>query len=269
MPQDVPLEASETLAFTPHSLLNLAAPPSFTLGTSTHREKRFMQRLMREEGLVRHSEEAIRLEVLTGLKLLWTAEDFETFNVFLTQYWEMLDDFAPQAAERRKEIEKAVADGEEPPEELEFPDPELAASCEALIEKVAKAHRPIGMMRADNHEALDMSGPLTVAVILKGWSGLDAKLVRDRGYLTLDSVYAVKEALETIEKDNGIEPGIAWNELQLAVFARMYLNEELAKNFVSPSLSDTPQTPSNASSILDEDGQSPAPASSSKTQATA
>jgi hypothetical protein len=271
MPQDVPLEASDTLAFTPASLSNLANPPSFVLRAATHREKRHQRRLLREEGLRSHSEQELRAEVLSGLKVLWTPESFEKHSVILSQYWEALDEFRPQAAQRRKEIEQALEAGTEAPPPLEFTfDNELVLACDTLIEQVAKSWPRLAAMRADNAEAGEMSSPITVAAIVKDWSNLDVRPERERGYITLDCAFAFETALEKIEADAGLEPGTAWSELQMACLARMFLNEEEAKNFVSPSLSGTHQTPSTEMTISAEAGMSPASASSTtETPATA
>ena len=51
MPQEIPVEASETLVFTPPALENMDPQPTFVLRAMTGRDKRFHLRLYREDVL--------------------------------------------------------------------------------------------------------------------------------------------------------------------------------------------------------------------------
>lgn len=250
MPQDIPLEASETLAFTPPSLAEIDSPPTFTLRAITHREKRFHLRLMREEGLRTHNTEAIRNEVLRGLRRLWTPEDCEQHIPQITDYWRAVDEFNLQKKD-------------EP--DLEFGyDQELAQAIDDLIDKVEQEHRPLRVMLADNADWQDMM-PLTIAAVaIANWSNLDVKRKVDRSFLTMDCIDAMRRELGRMARDNGVEDQeTPWAELAFACMKRMLLDGEEEKNSASPS---PLQTPPESSSENPEGGSSPASASSTKTR---
>lgn len=250
MPQDVPLESSETLEFTPTSLKPIPGAPSFTLRAATHREKRFHRRLITEEGLRTHNVEAIRACVLDGLRLLWNAEDYARHEPTISQYWQQRDDFELQ---RKDDPELAWAY-----------DPELERGIDDLTRRVAEAHPPLRRMLADNNEFGEMIAPVLTAVVVKGISGLPINPRLDRGYMTVDTMLKVRDALDAFERKHGLMDGTAWLELFVACSGRMRLDEEEAKNSASPSPSSTIQPPL-MEGTSEEDGKSPASAPSSKT----
>lgn len=252
MPQDIPLEASETLVFTPASLESLGdAAPRFRLRAGTPRDKRYHRRLHAEEGVFVHPVEAIRREVDNGLKELWSPEVYAEHIQTLKEFWEAQDQFELQAKDNPELV-------------LEY-DPKIRRACEELARKVADVWRPLRRLLADNAEYGEMSMPLMVAVVVKGWTGLDVPLRRERGYITLDSAEALRDALEGFETEHKLPPGIAWTELFVACTKRMYLDEDEAKNSESPSPSETTQPASSEMTVSEPDGASPASASSTET----
>jgi hypothetical protein len=251
VPQDIPFEASETLDFTPDCFKDIEGAPSFVLRTGTSREKRFHARLNREEGVMYHSDIAIRREIENGLKALWEEEAFDKHMPIIRQYWDALDQFAAQY-----KLDDTL--------KWEY-DPTVEAGVYELIEKVTSNWAPLRRMRADNADFGDMVIPLLAAVIVKSWKGLDTVRRLDRGYLTLDCAQAMLADLETFAEKHGIEPGIATSEMFIACSRRMNLIEEEAKNSESPSPSETVPSPSNETTTSDKDGTSPASASSSTT----
>lgn len=229
------------------------------LRTATHRDKRFQKRLLREERLQTHDAEAIRAEILSGLKAMWTPEDFEKHSHIIKDYWQALDDFELQAKDSTEEI---VFDY----------DKDVERAVEELSRKVGQEWPALGRMLADNAEFGEMFGIIVVAVMVKDFKGLPTRRDLDRGYLTVDCAEALREAIERFEKDNGVEreKAAAWNDLVLACSARMYLDAEEAKNFVSPSPSETTLPASSVTITSEADGKSPASArSSKKTRASA
>jgi hypothetical protein len=255
VPQDIPLEASETLAFTPPSLAQMDSPPVLVIRTATTREKRFHLRLMREESLRSHGKESLRAEILTGLKALWSPEAFAEHEPTIKTYWAALDNH-----ELNLKLD---------PETVWQYDPDIERAVDELVERVRDAWPPLGRMLADNADTADMAFPLLIAVMLKSWKNLDARFEMDRGYLTLDSVDAVRVALERIEKAEGVPKGSAFAELAIACSQRMYLAEEEAKNSASPSPSDSTLEVSSETDTSEEDGKSPASARSKKTPESA
>lgn len=257
MPQDIPLESSDTLVPEIKSLASLGdTAPRFVLRTPTPRDKRFHQRLNNEEGLRHHSPEAIRAEILTGLKALWTEEQFAEHAPRIQAYWTELEDFQLQLRD-------------DPDLEWTF-DPALEKSINGLISKVGQSWRPLRAMLADNAEFAEMSFVLMVAIVVKDFSNLTLKTPRemDRGYLTVDTAYAIRDALWALEDKHKLDKGVAWLELSAACTSRMYLDEDEEKNSESPSPSKTPPALSSETSTLETDGKSPASAPSSATPAS-
>lgn len=249
MPQEIPVEASDTLDFTPDCLAKLEAPPKFALRAPTTREKRFQQRLLNEEGVQRHSTEALRAEMLAGLKLLWPADDYERHVPILEAYWQAHDEFVLQQKD-------------EPELEWSY-DADIERACEQLEADVARQHRPLARMRADNAEAADTAMLATVAVTVKEWTGLPLDPVRERTYLTVDCAYKLRAALIRFDAEHDIQPGTSWAQLLVACSRRMFLDEDAEKNSASPSPS-APPPPSSKTGAA-ENGTSPAPASSTET----
>lgn len=252
MPQDIPVEASETLAFSPPSLANIPVPPTFVLRAATSRDKRHYARLIREEGLEIHDFKAIRAEVLKALDgNLWTREQFDAEVGRIKAFWEQSDDFAEQ-----QKLDPDLAWTFDPVEEARIND---------LINMVAKSWRPLRQMLADNGEYGQMTAAIAAAVVVMHWSGLDLKLERDRGYLSVDCACDLREALWQVEQDNGLTPGQAWSELTIACLLRFALDKDEEKNSVSPAPSSTSQALSNATNISEPDGPSLALPATAKT----
>jgi hypothetical protein len=253
MPQDIPVEASETLSFTPECLADIDNPPKFTLRAATERDKRFHRRLYTEEGLRRHSQADLRAEILNGLKALWTEEQFDEHAPILQEWWDAGDSFAEQ---RR----------EDPDVQWEY-DPAVEKACKGLTDRVVESHAPLRRMIADNMEWDSMSDTLLAAVVVKSWTGLDVRRELDRGYVTVDCITAVREALSTLEEtaDPKVKPGTAWAELAFACVRRFYLSEEEAGNSESQSPSTTAPEASSETTTSAKAGKSPASASSAKT----
>lgn len=252
MPQDIPLEASDTLAFSPPSLANLPTAPVFVLRAATSRDKRHYSRLFREEALQVHGIDDVRREVRAGLASLWTPEQFDAHMPVIENYWSQGDDYALQ----RRDDADLVWDF----------DPAEEARIEALLVEVNRAWPPLRRISADNAEYGQMSSALAVAVVVKNWTGLDHPLERDRGYLSVDCACDLREKLWTLESDAGLEAGTAWQELSIACLLRFALDKEEAKNSESPSPSKPAPPLSSETSTLEKGGKSQAPASSSKTQ---
>lgn len=255
MPQDIPLEASELLDFTPASLKDIEGAPVFVLRASTSRDKRFHRRLMLEQGIRFHDQETIRREVLNGLKELWDAEAFAQHGPVIEELWSARDDFEKQLKDDPKlvwsydvEIENAVDD---------------------LVRMVSQQWQPLRSMIADNADYGSMAAPMLVTVTLKRFSGLDVKPRNERGYFTIETTEAIEEALGKFEKANGLVVGTAWAELTITCSQRMYLTAEESGNSELQSPSKTAPAPSSETNTLEPDGKFPKSARSKKTPVTA
>lgn len=255
MPQDIPVERSEVLPFTPDSLKSIEGAPVFVLRASTSREKRYHRRLLLENGIRFHDNDAMRRETETGLKALWGDEQFEEFFPFVKSVWEARDDFELQRKDN-------------PELKWEF-DADTEAKVDEVIRKVTQQWGPLCVMIADNAEYAEMSFPILCAVTIKSFTGLDVKSRIDRGYLTLATVEAIQEALSEFEREHGLVEGQAWMELSIKCSQRMYLSKEEAGNSASQSPSVTAPAPSTEPTISETDGTSPMSESSTETHENA
>lgn len=254
MPQDIPLEGSEVLSFTPNSLKDLEGAPVFRLRASTSREKRFHRRLLLEQGIRYHDRDTIRAEVLSGLKELWDEDAFLQHSPVIKALWEARDDFELQLKD-------------DPNLEWSY-DAELENAVDELVRKVSQEWKPLRIMVADNADYGSLAAPLLVMVTVSGFAGLEVKALKDRGYLTLETVEAVEAALSALEKRHGLVQGTAWAELTVACSQRMYLTEEEAGNSESPSPSETAPAPLSETNTSGKDGKSPELELSSETPET-
>lgn len=242
MPQDIPLEAADTLDFTPESLAHLEPAPVLMLRAATTRDKRFHRRLMLEEGLQHHDMDAIRAEVLAGLKAGWSPDAYAEHAPKVEAYWESTDDFA---------LQKAA----DPDLEWSY-DVDLEAAVTDLTKWVASSWKPLRQIIADNSDFAEMAFPVLAAVVVKDWTGLSVQPKRTRNYLTLDSIMEMVDALAALERANGLEEGTAWLQLGIACTNRMYLSETAAGNSDAGSQSETPPAASKTTSR--DRGSSPA-----------
>lgn len=243
MPQEIPIEASEEFAFTPASLSKLESPPVFVLRTPTHREKRHLQRLNNEEGVQFHSTEQVRVEVLTGIAALFP-EKAELFGEAVKDLWTRRDDF---------ETQKAA----DPELVWEF-DADIEVRLDAVITETFAGWAPLRRMVADNRDYSTTSAVTMVAVMVKSIRGLAIEIERDRGYLSVETANAVRDALWKLEEEHKLDQGSAWHELGTAASLSLYLGEEEAKNLLSPVPSETSQALSNETNASEKAGKSPA-----------
>jgi len=249
VPQDIPLEASEMLVFTPDAFAGIDNAPTFTLRTPTPRDKRFQRRLLNEEGAVQHSRDAMRAEMLRGLKALWGEDQFAEHSPKLEEFWQATDDFALQVKD-------------DPDLVWEY-DTALERACLQLEDDVAQAWRPLARMKAGNAWAGEANALSLVAVSVKSWTGLDVTFAPDRGYLSVDTATEIRDALLSLSVKVGVkEPGAAWSQLFLAALKRMYLDADTEGNSASASPSETAPASSKPRRAS---GKSRASVSSSKT----
>lgn len=256
MPQDVPLEASETLVFIPPSIEHIDGAPTFTLRAATTREKRFRRRLLAEEGVAFHSEEAMRAEIVRALKTsLWGEEKFATHGNTLLAYWEALDDFRLQQKEDSTLVWSYDAGIEE--------------AVTTLLRDVEQSWKPLGRMKADNIDFNEIFLAATVAVVVESWTGIDVQKSADRTYLTVDCVDQIGVRLSIFANKHGVIGPLAWLELANACSSRMALDEEEEKNSASPSPSEMTPPALTETKASEPVGKSPASARSKKILASA
>lgn len=254
MPQDIPLEASEVLAFTPASLEKFDGAPVFRLRASSPRDKRFHRRLFLEHGIRYHDRDTIRAEVLNGLEQLWDADAFAEHSPVIKALWDARDDYELQLKD-------------DPSLEWSY-DAEIENAVDELVRKVSQSWQPLRVMIADNGDYGAMSGALLVAVTVQTFAGLPVKALKDRGYTTVETAEAIETALSDLEKQHGVPEGTAWSELIIACSRRMYLDKEEAGNSASQSPSPTAPAPLSETNTSGKDGKSPELELSSETLAS-
>lgn len=256
MPQDIPFEASKLLVFTPPSLEEIEGAPTFTIRTATWREKDTQRDMERNLRLKSFRREAIREETLRGLQAGWTDESYQRVAPALKNWWERLDDFE-------------LAKREDPTLIWDF-DPLEEAVLKDHVDKIEQYWPPLAKMNAANEKWMEKSFEIRIAVMVKDWSGLDAKRELEAGYLTIESTLAMLDELLEFERKHkdeyGLVPDTAMFELYTACTRRFNLDEEEAKNSESPSPSGTAQQNSKPRNKPASSGKSPASASSRRTR---
>lgn len=251
MPQDVPLEASAKLAFTPDCLKSLDAPPVFTLRTGTWREKERRLDLHALVGAINHTDDAVRQEVRNGLRAGWTEEQFEEFIPVLEDFWQQTEEFRLQVKD-------------DPDLAWDF-DPAVQQRIEELTGTLERTWPPLAQMATDMRKHHRFEAIIYFAVMVENWTDLDLKRELDAGYLSIDCAYNLRTRLFALDEKAGVAVGTSAAELQLACLRRLYLDEGLAKNSASPSPSTTTQQASKVKTLA-KAGKSPASASSRSTR---
>lgn len=246
-----PYDKEEIQVFVPESLQSLDNPPTFHLRPGTSREKRHFKRMCLEEGLRNHSNEAIRTELLAGLKEFCTEAEYAEWEPRVKALWEAGDDFNQ---------EHKATPIEDVPEFL-HPDED---AVEKVLAPIKRDWRPLRVMGADNSEFNQMLPQLTRCIIVTKYENVDVPIRKDGKYLKLECGEAIIEWLNTFAEENSIE-GSPAAELNIACLLNMNFTKAQEKKSVSPSPS--PKDP-QISKIGEEstDGKSKASASSEKTQ---
>lgn len=243
MPQDFPLEASETITFTPECFAPLGeSAPVFTLRTPTYRHKRDQRRLQSRLNMRYHGKDAVRDELRRALSALWSADEAAAHLPRIEQYWEHLDAFEQQREDQ-------------PDLEWDF-DKDAERVVLEVLDRAARAWDPLLEMQADNNDFGQMLPLIWIVTVVEGWTGLSAKVKRSGGYVELDSIEAMTTALRKLAEKHKIvgEPVL---ELANACVARMNIDEEESGNSESPSPSETIPAASSPTKTADMVGQSP------------
>jgi len=248
VPQDIPVEASETLAFTPPSLEDHDPKPVFMLRAVTSRDKRFYRKLMRSETSA-YGIDAFRREFIAGLEALSDKASFAKYEPRIRALWERRDEFELQSKD-------------DPDLKWDF-DPEEEGLLNVILGEVEAEWRAIKRMKAANADFQEMLAPITIATVVKSWSGFDVRRELSAGYLSLDCAVSLFESLEE-------QSPLAASELFVACTKRMTLEKDEEKNSASPSPSETtPPASTPMTTSAEADGKSPASAVSTEIPASA
>ncbi|MBB4859631.1 hypothetical protein HNO88_002960 [Novosphingobium chloroacetimidivorans] len=251
-----PLEAGEAEPFVPASLRDLPDlphPPTFFLRWGTPREKERMRRILDEEGCTLYSEEAMRAEILRGMKDLFSAEDFATWEPAVKAWWDANDQFTAQNAKLPvDEREEWFYEGEQLIVEVQ--------------EQIARDWRPYRLMNADNNAYRRTQGHAINAVVIERYENLDAPIKKAGRYLDYNCAVLIIEALDKLSAKHAPDaPVRASSELGIECLKRLFLDRDAEKNSVSPAPSD--KTPlSSKTGAASTSGKSRASARSKKTR---
>lgn len=231
----IPIEAGEVRRFTPPSLANLPSPPTFLLKPAGRREKRAHGRLIVEAGLRRHSQEAMRDEMIRALSSQWSPELVAEHEPRLRAYWDALDCWIKQVREQAEGAKKD--DGAETPR-FEHPDKK---AIDKLNDQIVDAWPPLRKMAADNI-AFDEESPLLMACCLVlGWENVSVPFALEAGNVPVERMEEMSEWLGDLEQEKagqveGIGArGTAFAELCLETGKALYLDKAQEKNSGSPS----------------------------------
>lgn len=250
-----PLEAGEAEEFIPASLAHLPDAPKFYLRWGTPREKEQQRRVMDEEGATLWADDAMRDELLRGMKELFAPDDFETWQPLVKSWWDAIDAY-------ESENKDVLPVDREP---FVFDDQSLIIET---LEQVARDWRPYRVMQADNNQYQRILGPAIASVIIERFDGADAPLRKRGRYLSYDCILTLFDRLDKFGRERA--PGGAVKpsqELQVECLKRLYLDKDAEKNFASPAPSDpTPDTSNNGTG--ETNGSSTASAPSKRTRAT-
>lgn len=212
----IPASVAELDEFTPSSLRNAPVPPVFILRPAAEREFREFEYLGRKHCLRSHDKEAMRAEMLRGLRANWSEETYEKEAARLRSYWALVD----QGGEV---------------------DPAEEAGVNELVGRLLKHWPPLAEMGADNLRFGEETGRIAVSMFCMGWRGLDVPYSREEGHVPLAAIDKVETELAVLErrlaedKVEGVaEPGTAFAELTAKAYSRLFLTRDEEKNLPSP-----------------------------------
>ncbi|WP_417615301.1 hypothetical protein [Parasphingorhabdus sp.] len=246
-----PYDRNEVEVFVPKSLQSLENPPTFHLRPGTSREKRHFTRLALEEGLTNHSNDAMRSEMLRGLKEFCTEAEYSDWEPRIKALWEAGDEF---------DMEHKDTPFDQAPE-FKHHDQE---AIETVLKAVKRDWRQLRVMGAENIMFSQMLPTLTNSLVIMKCENVDVPIQKNGKYLSLDCAEAISDWLEQFGTDQNVE-GSPARELEIACLLKMNFTKAQEKNSASPS----PSTNDQQNLKVGEestDGKSKASASSEKIQ---
>lgn len=249
-----PLEAAEPEAFTPASLKDIENAPVLHLRYGTPRDREQQRRVMDEEGAVMHTDQAMRDELIKGLREL-LGDEAGQWEAEARSFWDAQEAFEKEVAD--------IPEAERP--KFAFENEDLLME---VLEQVARDWRPFRRMQADNNAYSRFLGHAMNSVIIVGVENLDVEIKRVGKYVSFDTAMAIADKLDTIARDHKISTGIRPSqELGLECIGRLHIGKERAGNSASPAPSE-PTPESSKTGTEPEAGPSQAPARSKRTRAT-
>lgn len=262
--QRIPLHAKEVKVFKPECLHDQPQIPTFTLRAPTRQQREDMIYALREAGLRKHSDEAIREATVEELCRLWECDKHHEDIQKVRAYWQAVTEYAEDAANRLIEAENAKDIGEEAPPEIpafEHPD---SVAVEELLERLYRRSERLRRMDTDNVRFSRALPRYAIARCVTAWTGMEVQPKFEDEVLTLESVFEIEEEFESRFGDLG---AVAVAELAGAAIGRLFLSKEAEKNSASGPASQQTPTASKETGSGSTIGKSPASAASDETPA--
>jgi hypothetical protein len=236
----LPVEAAEIQEYIPESLRNIVPAPKFRLRPASERDQRRFNRILQEEGLTLHGDDAMQAEILRAISTLWVDEDAIRIRDRYVNYLETV-----------KQSARARLDDQET--ELTIPEEDSNWVAE-LFETIMREWKPLRRMVAANRVFETDAPKIALVVYLAGWKHVDCPFRLEGGFVPLETIDQLQKALGQIEakaiedKIEGVAPGLAFLELCNKAFALMRLTGDEEKNSPSPSPSSSNPDPSTTNS---------------------
>lgn len=240
----IPLTAS-TEEFTPACMADLEGAPVFTFRHATVLDKHEFHNVAIAEGLMQHTDAALREAIVGELRRLLGSDELEQKITRLEAYWQANDELrSAQEMHRQQVIEilEAAEEGEEPDlppaPVLDFPEDQVA-DLEAMVAEVRRHSPKVNGMLADNHRFQTFYPRILLRMFLVS-STLPVRLQRRGKLITPEACEELLEALGAAAADAGIEPDAAVSELLVKSLLAFALKKDEEKNSSSPRSGSTP-----------------------------
>lgn len=238
----IPLTA-KTEAFTPKCMAEFEGAPTFTFRHGTVLDKNTFAIALSDEGIVFHSDEAIRARIVSELRLMFESEGMERNIARMEAYWQAADDLKAAYTDHNQQVLALLSemkDGETvdlPPEpKFEFDERE-ARDIELLIAQINDESDFLRLMRKQNLRYRIEYPKLLMRMAIADTS-LPVTIKLKDDLLTKACLTQMLDALRDEAKRLGVDPDMAEAQLQTKAMLQFTLTEDEEKNSSSP-LSDT------------------------------
>ena len=242
----IPLKAT-TYEHALPCLSEVEGAPVLTFRHATRLDKHTFQDLAMSERLLAHSTESLRKAVIEELKVGWQSENLAHNITRLEALWDAQDSLAEAMKQHREiclEMAREADEGEEmefpAKPELEFPEDEVQELTDIQMEVRRHSDR-VAKMFADNQRYERMQPRLLLRMFLKGVTGIDVEIKRVADVITAESAEELIDAIDDYAIENGVERGVAADQLMLQSYLAFAMTKEEEKNSSSPPSGSTSQ----------------------------
>lgn len=279
----IPVTAS-TEAFVPACMAEIEEAPSFTFRHATVLDKHKFHNIAIAEGLIQHSDEAVREAIIAELRAGFESAGMEQNITRLTAYWAATDEYVSAMRNYRGMVAEIMEahEGDDAPKlpdkpVLDFPEDQVP-QIEGMIAEVRRHSDRVNGMLADNQWFGAMYPRILLRMFLTETT-LPITLTKKHGLITAEAAEVLLEALGEAAEAAGIDPDVAMSDLLLEATLSYALRKDEEKNSSSPrsgstspkqsaskqssgktSPSSAPVTGAEASGLSSSDSDNPAQA---------